>query len=403
MKMRQAIAIAVSVLLAAGWAAAAPAATVTLVDGQTVQGKSVTLAEGKFQLLDEQGQAAGQWEIDGVAAVAFEKPSEIPDPGDKVGWVQFVGGRVRGTVESFDGDVFTVTSPELGPLKLPVACVEAVSFTKAMPEEFPAAGQAASDMLVLANHDRVSGTLNSMDDKTVAFHSNDLGDLKLERARVLALRVTPVGKRPEKTLPVLKFTLAAGGSIELSGVAMADGKAAGSFFGGPKVTFPLERVAAIEVVGGRLAYLETLEPKEYQQQSLDLLKWDIKRGLNVLGQPMQIRRQAGQAAETMSHGLGVHAPCRVVYALDGKFERFLSLAAVDESSGRWADVNLVVKVDGKEVFRADHVKWQEAARTVNVPTVGAALLELIVETGEHFDVQDRVDWAEARLLRAKGK
>ena len=403
MNMKQTISLLVSVLLAACGAATLSAATVALVDGQTVQGKSVTLAEGKLRLLDEQGQVAGQWEIDSVAGVLMEKPSEPAESGEKVGWVQFVGGRVRGTVESFDGEIFAVTLAELGALKLPVACVEAISFGQVAVEGFPGTGEAATDMLVLSNQDRVNGTLNGLDDKTVSFHNEDLGDLKLERVRVLALRVAPVGKRPEKSVPALKFTLAGGGSVELAGVTMAEGKASGTLFGGPGVTLSLDRVAAIEVIGGRLAYLETLEPKEYQQQSLDLLKWEVKRGLNVLGQPMRIRRQAGQAAETVSHGVGVHGPCRVVYALNGKFERFLALAGIDESSGRWADVNLVVKVDGKEVFRADHVKWQEAARAVNVPTAGATLLELIVETGEHFDVQDRVNWAEARLLQAQGK
>ena len=34
---------------------------------------------------------------------------------------------------------------------------------------------------------------------------------------------------------------------------------------------------------------------------------------------------------------------------------------------------------------------------------GVKRLELIVESGEHYDVQDRVNWVNARLLKSPGK
>ena len=106
--MRYIALVTVSMLLVS--CAGVQAATVTLVDGQTVQGHQVLLAYGKFRLRDEQGRDAGQWPIDAVTAVTFDKVAEASDPGENVGWVYFVGGRVRGTVESFDGDTLAVTS-----------------------------------------------------------------------------------------------------------------------------------------------------------------------------------------------------------------------------------------------------------------------------------------------------
>jgi hypothetical protein len=36
---------------------------------------------------------------------------------------------------------------------------------------------------------------------------------------------------------------------------------------------------------------------------------------------------------------------------------------------------------------------------VQLSVARAKLLELVVETGDNLDIQDRVDWAEARLIR----
>jgi len=169
-----------------------------------------------------------------------------------------------------------------------------------------------------------------------------------------------------------------------------------------KVEAALAGVVRLEVVGGRLTALETLRPAAYEQWSLDILKWEIVPGKNVLGGPLRLREKAGAEARMFDAGIGVHGPCRIVYRLDGRFDRFLALAGVDESAGTLADANVVVKVDGKEAFRADHLKWKAAAREVSVNVAGAKELELAVEaTGEHFDVQNRVDWAEARLLRSR--
>jgi NPCBM/NEW2 domain-containing protein len=374
--------------------------TVRLVDGSAKTGATPILADGKLTLSAADGKTVGSWVIESVARIELPAPSAAA-PGDSMGWVDVVGGRLRGVAQSFDGDHFAVKTAYLGELKLPVACVRRVLFQKADPAGLPDR-TSGKDIVVLSNGDRVSGTLNTLDAKSLAFNS-DLGDLTLQRDRVAAVCIAPVGRRPVKATPALKLTFAGGGELELAGVTIAGGKATGTLFGGPKVTVALTAVAGIAVVGGRLEYLEEMKPTIYEQTSLDILKWDIRAGLNVLGQPIRLRRKTDADAEVFAHGLGTHGPCRIVYALAGRYERFIALVGIDESAGRWADVNIVVRLDGKQVFRADHLKWQQGARTVNVPVAGAKTLELVVEAGEHFDVQDRVNWADARVIRSKGK
>lgn len=391
------IAVTSLLLLVLAASAGRAAVTVTLVDGSTRQGESFTLAEGRLALKSADREI-GTWSVADVAHVDLGCPDAEADA-DESGWVYVVGGALRGDVQDFDGKVFTVVSGDVGTVVLPVACVETVVLGKSVPPQVGGV-QVARDVVLLSNKDRVSGTLNGMDARGVRFNS-DLGDLTLERGRVAAVCVAaPPGGRPPEVVPALKISTAGGASVQLADAeTTADAKMSGSLFGGPRVTIPLDRVTAIEVVGGRLAYLDTLEPTEYEQNSLDILKWEIKRGQNVLGQPMLLRDEKGKTARAFTRGLGVHGPCRITYDLAGRYERFIALAGIDESGGQWADANVIVKVDGREVFRADHVGWQQAARRINVDVAGAKRLTLIVESGEHFDVQDRVNWAEARLIR----
>ena len=390
-----------AVLLAAALSIQA-AVTVRLVDGQEKTADQVAMASQQFTLTAADGSVVGRWVVDDVARIDFDVADPAGEPPEAIGRVHVVGGVVRGTVQTFDGTAFTVATPAFGSVVLPIPCVRGVEFSQTAAAQVAAGGEPAADVVILTNMDCVSGTLNGIDAETVSFHS-DLGDLKLERARVGGIRVAaPGGKRPPKAGPALRLTLVEGTAVELGDVAIAEGKLTGTFLGGPQVVTPVEKVRSIEVIGGRLVYLDTLEPASYEQQSLDILKWDIQRGKNVLGQPIRLRPAKDHEPRVFERGLGTHGPCRIVYQLGGKYERFIALVGIDESAGRWADANIVVKVDGKERYRADHVTWRQPARPVNLPVAKATRLELIVEAGEHFDVQDRIDWAEARLVRARG-
>lgn len=404
----------VCLLLVMASASASAQVTVNLVDGQTAEAQTIVLAEGKLTVRDAQGGEAGAWPVEEVARIQFRRPSaedsDVATPDEPkpqaaespaADVVLTVGGPVSGTVVGFDGKTFTLTGTEFGDLQLPLELVCVVRLAGAE-SGTPGAEESRTDVVVLANGDRLPGTVNSMDAKTVEFHSETLGDRSLERSRVTAIQVAaPSRGRPKAALPVLRVTTDAGNSLELGSLA-TDGDALRGLLGGTtSVAIPTASVQRIDVIGGRLVPLETLKPAAYEQQSLDVLTWSIQTGRNVLGEPMRLRDELDRIVAADS-GIGVHAPCRVAYDLGGSYQRFMATAGIDESAGKYADVNLVVKVDGKEVFRADHVKWQQPARQINVSVAGAKRLELIAEAGEHFDVQDRVNWAQARLLRAKG-
>lgn len=393
---------------------------ISLVDGRTAEAASVSVADGRLSARDAQGAEAGVWPLEEVAAVQFNhapagddasagdsgaKQAATPSTDDTTpaaDQVLTTGGVLSGRVTGFDGKTFTVTGTEFGDLQVPLDVVRMVRLAGADVGGL-GAEESRTDVVVLANGDRLPGTVNRIDAKTVEFHSATLGDRSLERSRVTAIQVgAPAQGRPEVTMPLLRVATRSGSSLELSSAATETAGLRGLLGGRVPIVAPFASIVRIEVIGGRLVPLETLKPSEYQQQSLDVLSWPLQVGRNVLGEPMRLRDERGQVV-TLDSGIGVHAPCLVAYDLGGGYQRFLATAGIDESAGKYADVNLVVKVDGKETFRADHVKWQEPARQINIPVQGARRLELIVEAGDHFDVQDRVNWARASLLRDKAK
>lgn len=383
-------------------ALAARAATVHSVDGSEAEGQQIALADGKLSLLDDGGKSLGAWDVVDLARVEIHAAPEPPEAAEDTAAfsrVAIVGGTVRAALASFDGRAFILSGGDLGLTKLPLACVRGIVFSGEVPLDMLDAAP-PSDILVMTNGDRVSGTLNAIGPESVSFHS-DLGDLEPQRSRVAAVVLAaPPGGRPELPRPAIAAHLHAESHLSLGSVTVADGNLSGTVPGGPDIVLPLARVGALDIVGGRLAFLDTLEPETYEQGSQSVLRWQVVPQANVLGEPMRLAVKAGEPAVEFQRGIGVHGPCRVVYRLGGQYERFIALVGIDASAGRWADAVIAVKVDGKDVFRAEGLSWRQPAREVNISVQSAKTLELIVEMGEHFDVQDRINWADARLLRA---
>ena len=378
---------------------------VKLVTGDTHTGTSMNLADDKLELKDDDDKLLGGWSLADVDVVKL-RDSAVGEAGkndEKSGGarrgVHLIGGKLLGAVRAVDMDGVIVASASLGVVKLPLSAVRAAQLTgdhdMVAPER-----ELDGDVLVLSNGDRVPGTITSVTEESISFSSN-LGNMELERSRVtgLLLMAPPGGRAVLKSLAV-RVVLLDGSSLLLVGPTGDNDNLQGTLLGGNSIGIPTAQVARLEIVGGRLVALDTLEVIEYEQHSIDLLTWQIMRGRNVLGGPMRLTVIDKQPPVTFDSGLGVHGPCRLVFNLDGRYERLLALAGIDESAGDYADVNIVIRLDGKEALRQDNVKWRQAAHEVRLDVRGVKKMELIVEAGEYFDVQDRVNWADARLLKA---
>ena len=151
-----------------------------------------------------------------------------------------------------------------------------------------------------------------------------LGTITFPAERVRGVVLAPVSsfKAPGGLRVGLELT---DGSYLLGPLEEADEKqcviktAAGSL----RVDFA--RVRKLLVEGGRWTYLTELEPVSATEKSfLGGPVWKMRKNANVLGGVLTVK------GVRYRRGLGVHSYSRLAYALDGRYERFETLAALDD-------------------------------------------------------------------------
>lgn len=96
-------------------------------------------------------------------------------------------------------------------------------------------------------------------------------------------------------------------------------------------------------------------------------------------------------------GVGSHAPSEVTVNVENlDATTFKAVAGIGKEQKGNSDVNFIVKVDGKEVFRKDGVKFKTSV-PVSVDIRGAKTVSLITETNG-ADSNDHATWADAKLV-----
>ncbi|MBL9138165.1 MAG: NPCBM/NEW2 domain-containing protein [Verrucomicrobiales bacterium] len=124
-----------------------------------------------------------------------------------------------------------------------------------------------------------------------------------------------------------------------------------------------------------------------------------------LGQELRINRG------TYPKGLGVHAPCALMYALRPEFRRFVALAGADEnlvsiSNGsnlaRYPSVIFKVYIDGKEAASSPVMRVLSPAWRFDVAIPpGSKIISLAVTDAGDGSREDFADWANAGFVVQK--
>src|SRR5262249_30702983 len=167
-----------------------------------------------------------------------------------------------------------------------------------------------------------------------------------------------------------------------------------TLFGAP-VQVKMSEIVVLTVLQGRAVYLSDLKPSKIEQLPyLDVAAPPVGDG-SVKGRDLRL------AGNTFDKGLGVHSACRMTYDLAEGYKRFEALVGLDDATGRGGSVRIQVLVDGKSQKtgsdgESTHRKGPIALR---VDLAGAKQLTLVVDFGERGDVQDDVDWVDAKLVK----
>lgn len=97
------------------------------------------------------------------------------------------------------------------------------------------------------------------------------------------------------------------------------------------------------------------------------------------------------------HGIGVHAPSRIVVSVDGRCSLFLADVGVDEEVGDHGSVVFEVWGDGKRLAVSGIVRGPQAAVPIAADLEGITQMTLIATAGGDGNAFDHADWGNARL------
>jgi hypothetical protein len=163
---------------------------------------------------------------------------------------------------------------------------------------------------------------------------------------------------------------------------------------GATLDLPEAGVIALDRRQAAAIDLADLTPTRYEQRPYLDVAWPLVKNASVSGSPIRIREN------TYEHGVGVHAPCRVEYKLDGQYQRFLVTVGIHDAARR-GRAKVAIELDGKRinVNEGKELTNQTPPIPVHLDVTRARTLALIVEPGSFGDVQAHVDFAKARLIK----
>jgi NPCBM/NEW2 domain/Right handed beta helix region len=182
--------------------------------------------------------------------------------------------------------------------------------------------------------------------------------------------------------------LTASGATDLRGDprAQAAGIDLGAFEQTAPPPSPTPSIAGSVTYAGELAWLRSSNgwgPPEVDRSNGERASDD--------GGPIRI----GTAA--FDHGIGAHAPSRIVVELDGRCSLFLADVGLDEEVGDRGSVVFEVWGDGERLAVSGIVRGPQVAVPIAADLEGVGRMTLVVTPGGDGNAFDHADWGDARL------
>jgi hypothetical protein len=259
-----------------------------------------------------------------------------------------------------------------------------------------AAGPRSQDVVLLRNGDRLAGVLGALGPDRVSVEVGKK-DVAVPAGQVAAVALSTELAQTLRPKGVYgRLVLAGGGRLSVTSAACDDGATltARTVFGA-RLQVPLARLAGLDLYQGRAVYLSDLKPARYEFTPYLDEHWPAAADSSAAGRDLVL------GGSTYDKGLGLHSASRLTYALAGGYRRFEATVGLDDRDGRQGSVRVRVLADGKPLNLGPdrELTGGSAPLPVSVPVQGVRELTLVVEFGRGGNVQDVVDWADARLVR----
>jgi hypothetical protein len=252
--------------------------------------------------------------------------------------------------------------------------------------------------------DRVDGSFQEFSAEGVVFESA-LGVRAFPWAEIGALMIEPLGARPAaaRSPKSVSVDLALGGRLHGELQRLEKHALSLRWRGASVLALSLDAVDQIVLDDGSVAHLSTWAPARAQEgwppDDDSGMRWPYRLDRAVMGGPLRA------AGKVWTRGVGVHAPSRLEWELDGSWKALHGAVAIDDSVERLAyrgSVQCAIYLDGAEqaAWRSGRVEGGTAPISFGALDLsGVRRIALEVEMDERLYVADRLDWLDLRLVK----
>ena len=257
------------------------------------------------------------------------------------------------------------------------------------------------DVVLLRNGDVLEGVLTALDEKIVTIEVDGKPvTVSVHQTAAVALS-SDLTETPKPKGVFGRVVLDApsetedGARLSLASARYGPGETlTGTTLFGAALAVPLTKLAALDLIGGKAAYLSELKPSRYEYVPYLDDRWEYARDGDVTGLDLRL------AGSTYDRGVGLHSGGRLTYAVPKDSRRFETVVGLDDGTGRQGSVRVRVLADGKPLdLGVDRELTAGAPLSIRVDLAGAKELTLEVDFGKGGPVQDHVDWVDARFVK----
>lgn len=310
------------------------------------------------------------------------------------------GDHLGGAPIGISGESLLWRSPALGDMSFALARVRAIQRATqpdpqtARPLDDP---QRTEDVLTLANGDTLHGIVSDINETKITLQptGGDATPVPISAIAAADFAAPPGIANVTGLKRGFRVTFTDGTAVSTDSVRLAEREVHLNLPDAADHPIPLSSIAGIEQMNGPVLWLSALTPAESVQiPSFSQRAMPAQMDKAVTGDPLRFNDRE------LNHGIGVHSYSRLVFPVDPSCKSFRTQFAIDGDLP-WAEVTVRVKLDDHMAFEKPHVVAGTLSDVVKLDLAGAKTITLEVDYGENYDVQDRLNWIEPALLRAK--
>jgi hypothetical protein len=252
-----------------------------------------------------------------------------------------------------------------------------------------------ADSVLLGNGDLMEGTLTALDAGMIRIESKSGKALTIARDKVAALALTRALARSLGTKAAYgRLVLGNGSRLSLVSARTEGDELVAKTLFGATLRVPVRQMVGLDMRQGRAVYLSDLNPRRYEHTPYLGVRWPYTLDTSIARNELRV------AGSTYDKGIGMHSESRLTFNLGGQYEWFEAWVGLDERTGSEGSVVVGVVVDGKSIaLGTKELTGRDKPLPVRVRVADARELTLEVLFGRHGDVQDHVDWVDARLIK----